>query len=185
MNKVDFLLHADELSAVITVLQNALTRRPNPRGEPWFDLQTARASCDEFFESLWQLEEACGTLSTDDLLQAAKGMSSGYHRFWRRPFPPGLEMGQPLFSSVLERPMRDLLRSLQSLMKDGSSDSLDNPLLTLDAEEEMNCFVCWLDGLPAHQRIAVQVPQNTQPSQKTGLVALAASFFLGWWLGQD
>jgi len=179
MNRVDFLLDADELTPVIMALQDALTRRPNPEGEPHFDLQTALDSCDEYFESVRELTETTGRLSTHDLLQAASGMSSGYRCFWERPFPRGLEMGQPLFSAVLERPMRDLLRTLQSLIEAESGDSLGEPLITLDAEEELNCFNSWLDGLAAHQRIGLR------PSQGCGLGSLAASFLLGWWFGRD
>jgi len=43
-----FLLDADELAPVIKALQNALIKRPNPEGEPHFDLQTAPDSCDEY-----------------------------------------------------------------------------------------------------------------------------------------
>jgi len=179
MNRVDFLLDADELTPVIRALQDALTRRPNPEGEPHFDLQTALDSCDEYFESVRELTETTGRLSTHDLLQAASGMSSGYRCFWERPFPRGLEMGQPLFSAVLERPMRDLLRTLQSLIEAESGDSLGEPLITLDAEEELNCFNSWLDGLAAPQRIGLR------PSQGCGLGSLAASFLLGWWFGRD
>jgi len=179
MNRVDFLLDADELTPVIMALQDALTRRPNPEGEPHFDLQTALDSCDEYFESVRELTETTGRLSTHDLLQAASGMSSGYRCFWERPFPRGLEMGQPLFSAVLERPMRDLLRTLQSLIEAESGDSLGEPLITLDAEEELNCFNSWLDGLAAPQRIGLR------PSQGCGLGSLAASFLLGWWFGRD
>jgi hypothetical protein len=39
---VDFLLDADSLAPVIKVLQDALTRRPNPEGEPNFDLHDCR-----------------------------------------------------------------------------------------------------------------------------------------------
>lgn len=88
MNRVDFLLDADELAPVIKALQDALTRRPNPEGEPHFDLQTALDSCDEYFESVRELTEATGKLSAHDLLEAANGMSSGYRCFWERPFPP-------------------------------------------------------------------------------------------------
>ena len=160
MNRVNFLLDADELAPVIKALQDALTRRPNPEGEPHFDLQTALDSCDEYFESIRELTEVTGKLSAHDLLEAANGMSSGYRCFWERPFPQGLEMGQPLFSAVLERPMRDLLRTLQSLTEAESEDYLGEPLITLDAEEELNCFNTWLG-------------------------ALAASFLLGWWFGRD
>lgn len=52
MNRVDFLLDADELAPVIKALQYALTRRPNPEGEPHFDLQSALDSCEEYFESI-------------------------------------------------------------------------------------------------------------------------------------
>jgi hypothetical protein len=88
-------------------------------------------------------------------------------------------MGQPLFSAVLERPMRDLLRTLQSLTEAESEDYLEEPLITLDAEEELNCFNTWLDGLASHQRIGLR------PSQGCGLGALTASFLLGWWFGRD
>lgn len=179
MNRVDFLLDADELAPVIKVLQDALTRRPNPEGEPHFDLQSAIDSCEEYFESIRELTDAAGKLSAYDLLQAATGMSSGYRCFWERPFPPGMEIGQPLFSAVLERPMRDLLRTLQSLTEVESQDYLGEPLITLDAEEELNCLNSWLDGLAAHQRIGLR------PSQGCGLGSLAASFLLGWWFGRD
>ena len=179
MNRVDFLLDADELAPVTKVLQDALTRRPNPEGEPHFDLQSAIDSCEEYFESIRELTDAAGKLSAYDLLQAATGMSSGYRCFWERPFPPGMEIGQPLFSAVLERPMRDLLRTLQSLTEVESQDYLEEPLITLDAEEELNCFNSWLDGLSAHQRIGLR------PSQGCGLGSLAASFLLGWWFGRD
>lgn len=179
MNRVDFLLDADELAPVIKALQDALTRRPNPEGEPHFELQPALDSCDKYFESVRELTEATGKLSAHDLLEAANGMSSGYRCFWERPFPQGLEMGQPLFSAVLERPMRDLLRTLQSLTEAESEDYLGEPLITLDAEEELNCFNTWLDGLAPHQRIGLR------PSQGCGLGALAASFLLGWWFGRD
>jgi len=179
MNRVDFLLDADELVPVIKVLKEALITRPNPEGEPHFDLQTALDSCDEYFVSVRVLTEATGKLSVHDLLEAANGMSSGYRCFWERPFPQGLEMGQPLFSVVLERPMRDLLRTLRSLTEAESEGYLGEPLITLDAEEELNCFNSWLDGLAAHKRIGLR------PSQGYGLGSLAASFLLGWWFGRD
>ena len=62
MNWVDYLLDADELAPVIKVLQEALITRPNPEGEPHFDLQTALDSCDEYFESVRELTEAAGKL---------------------------------------------------------------------------------------------------------------------------
>lgn len=179
MNRVDFLLDTDELAPVIGALQDALTRRPNPEDEPHFDLQTALDSCEEYFESVRELTETTGNLSAQELLEAANGMSSGYHSFWERPFPPGLEIGQPLFSAVLERPMRDLLRTLRSLAEAEREDTLGELLITLDAEEELNCFNSWLDGLEAHQRIGLR------PSQGCGLGSLAASFLLGWWFGRD
>ncbi|NLT68327.1 MAG: hypothetical protein GXX84_17130 [Acidobacteria bacterium] len=103
MNRVDFLLDADELSLVIKALQDALTRRPNPEGEPHFELQTALDSFDEYFESVRKLTEAIGKLSA-----------------------------------------HDLLRMLQSLTEAESEDYLGEPLITLDAEEELNCFNTWL-----------------------------------------
>jgi len=57
MNRVDFLLDADELAPVIGALQDALTRRPNPEGEPHFDLQSALDSCEEYFESVRELTD--------------------------------------------------------------------------------------------------------------------------------
>ncbi len=180
MNKVDFFLDADELTPVIGAIQDALTRRPNPEGEPHFDLQSALDSCDEYFESVRELTEATGKLSVHNLLETANGMSSGYRCFWERPFPQGLEMGQPLFSAVLERPMRDLLRTLQSLVGSESEDSLGATLVTLDAEEELTCFSTWLDGLAPHQRIGLHPSPGC-----CGLGALAASFLLGWWFGRD
>jgi hypothetical protein len=75
--------------------------------------------------------------------------------------------------------MRDLLRTLQSLTEAESEDYLGEPLITLDAEEELNCFNTWLDGLASHQRIGLR------PSQGCGLGALTASFLLGWWFGRD
>lgn len=68
MNRVDFLLDADELAPVIKALQDVLTRRPNPEGEPHFDLQTTLDSCDEYFESVRELTEATDKLSAHDLL---------------------------------------------------------------------------------------------------------------------
>lgn len=50
MNRVDFLLDADELAPVIKALQKALITHPNPEGKPHFDLQTALDSCDEYVE---------------------------------------------------------------------------------------------------------------------------------------
>lgn len=179
MNRVDFLLDADGLAPVIKVLQDALTKRPNPEGEPHFDLETALESCDEYSHSIRDLTETAGELSAHDLLRAANGMSSGYRCLWERPFPPGLETGQPLFSAVLERPMRDLLRTLQSLTAAESEDYLGEPLITLDAKEELNCFNTWLDGLKSHRRLGLR------PSQGCRFGALATSFLLGWWFGQD
>lgn len=54
-----------------------MTRRPNPEGEPHFDLQIVLDSCDEYFESARELTEATGKLQVHDLLEAAYGMSWG------------------------------------------------------------------------------------------------------------
>lgn len=56
INRVGFLLDADELVPVVKVLQHALTGRPNPEGSPHFDLQTALESCDEYFQAHLQRE---------------------------------------------------------------------------------------------------------------------------------
>ncbi len=89
----------------------------------------------------------------------------------------GLEMGQPLFAAVLEPPMRDLLAMLQFLTSATNRDSLDDPFIILDAEEELHCFNAWFDSLPDYQRTGVV------PSLEVGAGALAVSFLLGWWLG--
>lgn len=86
-------------------------------------------------------------------------------------------MGQPLFSAVLERPMRDLLRTLKSLAADDGNMSLIKHQLNLDAEDEMRCFKSWLDSLPSYQKSGLETTQNF------GLGSLAASFLLGWWFG--
>lgn len=104
MNRVDFLLDADELAPVIKALQDALTRRPNPEGEPHFDLQTALDSCDEYFESVRELTEATGKLSAHDLLEAANGMSSGYRCFWERHSPKAWKWVSPCFRPFLNGP---------------------------------------------------------------------------------
>jgi hypothetical protein len=75
--------------------------------------------------------------------------------------------------------MRDLLRTLQSFIEAENEDYLGEPVITLDAEEELNCFNTWHDGLASHQRIGLR------PSQRRGLGAVAASFLFGWWFGRD
>jgi hypothetical protein len=61
-------------------------------------------------------------------------LADSYHELWRRPFPPGLEMGQILLSAVFERPMRDYLDALSIYATTNSSlggcvyrQSIENP----------------------------------------------------------
>ena len=156
-----------------------MTRRPAPEGDPHFDLQSALESSEEYFERVQALMDSAGTLSGHDLLQAATGMSSGYCSFWERPFPQGLEVGQPLFSAVLERPMRNLLGVLQSLGEAESESYPGKPVFNLDAEEELEYFHAWLEDLPSYQRSGIL------SSQGAGLGTLATFLLLGWWIGQD
>lgn len=47
--------------------------------------------------------------------------------------------------------MRDLLRTLQHLTAAESEDYLGEPLIALDAEEDLNCFNTWLASHPIRE----------------------------------
>lgn len=178
-DRVRFLIDADELALAVKTLSEALTMRPNPEGAAHSDLNRAVKSCSEYFDGMSALTEEGGEFKGRDLIQATGKISSGYHNLWRRPFPPGMEIGQALFSAVLERPMRDLLRELQSCADPEIQASPEKSPLELDAKVELNIFTFWLDGLAERDRVGLRSAWNI------GYAPLAASFLLGWWIGND
>ncbi len=180
MNKTNFLLDADELLPIIDILRDGLLQRPMPEGTPHRDLKAALKSAESFFKSTSKITKTRRNLSARDLQKTAQGMVEGYHCLWQRPFPYGLEAGQTLASAVLERPIRDMLRSLQRIVEQSERDNLPaEPLIHLDAEEEMAHFNNWHARLPQYQRMKVA------PQRKYDTVSLATAFLLGWWIGMD
>lgn len=177
MNHVNFNFSTDDLDEIIEILEKGLALRPEPAGRPFYDLETAMAAANDYFQKLRDVDNCRGRLSGSDLLDLATGMIEGYHRLWESPFPKGLEAGQILFSAILERPMRDLLRGLTAL-RAGEFTGHEPPLL-LDAQDEVLYFTDWADSLPSRQGRAVTRKQNF------GYGSLAASFLLGWWFGSE
>ena len=173
----ELTLSVDELPPVVQVLKDALVRRPIPDGVPCYDLRTALDCCDEYFCGIRAISEADANFSSDDLLDAVESMAAGYHSLWACRFPLGLEVGQPLFSAVLERPMRDLVRVLEPCQAE-DGDDFPFEMVTLDAEDELKCFNSWHDSLQSYQQL------QKQPGSGCDFSDLAISFLLGWWLGR-
>lgn len=177
-SKVSYELNTDELKPVIEMVQQALLMRPNPTGVAYEHLQAGLNEGGVYFDGLLALTQVLGRGSTQDLQRSVEKMAEDYHRFWARPFAPGLAVAQPLFSAVLERPMRDLLHALVPMMAYENTDHLPDGCIVLDAQDELGCFTGWLDTIPAYQRAGI-------PSVRPYNLGryMVASFLLGWWFG--
>ncbi|MDO4683546.1 MAG: hypothetical protein Q4B17_12290 [Lautropia sp.] len=185
MNTVNFSLDPEELRPIIELLQDTLLNRPElDEYDPYDDVDEAIDSASPFFDAFQNLIALPVTgLDTQVLMDTVMGIRDGYQTFWQRPFPDGLEAGQPLFSAVMERPMREMLRFLTQLSRSANNgDAGDSTLqLFLDAEEEMACFQAWREEQEEKQTRHY----SSSVSKGTGLGSLALAFGLGWLLGND
>ncbi|MGE4579235.1 MAG: hypothetical protein AB7F21_06815 [Desulfuromonadales bacterium] len=187
MSRIDFDCDSEKLDEVIEILKNGLALRPTPAGLPYDNLEAAMTATDDYFEKLQEIGEGRSGFEGDDLLDLATGMVAAYHRLWESPFPSGLEAGQALFSAILERPLRDLLRGLMAV-REGETAGHE-PLLLLDSKEEVAYFIDWVRSQPAYPAgIGRLQPRRSTPvtgKQNFGYGSLAASFLLGWWFGNE
>lgn len=187
------------LNAIAADLRRAFVDRPVPSGSPREDVfDTAHEFADFLCACLRPIAEASNDLFDRLLPQdvdessinagvvklhlALAELVNNYHKLWRRPFPPGMEMGQILLSAVFERLMRDYLDALEdvldSMERAGVSEA-EKPQITLEmrADEELARLQAWLEQTALAQR------RDLVRSKGVGLGALAAAFGLGWLLG--
>lgn len=165
------------LGNAITLLRNAFIDRPVPAGNPFDDLDGPRELLDHFCEAVRLVVIVSGN-SGGQFIEALQRAVEIYHNLWRRPFPEGLERGQALFGAVMEKPLRILLRHLEGVPeRETAADDLPDEVV-LEADEEIERVVEWLDGLPVtgiHRTLA----------RPFGFGSLAVSFLLGWWVGGE
>ena len=175
MYRKTFTLDRDALIPIIDLLQDALLHRPEmDEHDPYDDVDEALENASPFFEGFQDLiamqDEG---LDEQVMMKTAMAMTEGYQAYWERPFPPGLEAGQPLFSAVMEKPMRDLIRFLKAIAS-GSEKTVANdlfsPQLVLDPEEEMIRFQDWRE----------EQEEKRSASGGFGLGSLVLAFGLGW-----
>lgn len=162
----------DDLQPIIDILDDALLNRPEPIGEPHFDIDSAIFSAYDYSYALEELSNEDKELDSWDFEHLIQNMANGYKEFWERPFPEGQEVGQILFSAILEKPMRDLLRNLRKILREEGFDN-SKPLICLDADKEVEAFNLWLESLDNDR--------NERNSSNCGLVLGAVLF--GYWLG--
>jgi len=187
------------LTDVVASFRRAFIERPFPEGEPRSDVFIAAEEfLDLLGESIPPLVRASNDLfdrllpqgvggkelnaGIDALRQAAAKLVDVYHDLWRRPFPPGLEMGQILLANVFERLLRDYLRALEQTLSSLEKSSIGEPsqaemMVTLEIDEEAARLNDWLE------RTAVMQRRELVSAKGFGLGALAVSFALGWLFG--
>ncbi|MBP6940691.1 MAG: hypothetical protein KBB65_02865 [Syntrophorhabdaceae bacterium] len=162
---------AEELRPIDVMLREVLMYYPSPEGRP---LEGISALIDEMngilkknFEAL---TSATVDLTTEVLLKGHApretvkeavarieepllNMLASYHDFWKRPFPPGQEDGQALFTNILRKPVEEYLKQLENVLS-----FIDNPGETpgkydagiidlksvFDIGGEVNAFHEWL-----------------------------------------
>lgn len=194
---------ARELKPVLAKLRDGFVKRPAPAGLPYTDIEQA-------LSDNWERLSNCPGAMTASVNNMGKVVSqadatdyaisqvvgkvgkevdeliSAYHDMWCRPFPDGLEKGQILISAVFERMLRTLLDSFEQIVmvvqepreavvRYGTSTI--NLATVFQADEEIAEFNSWLNSIRSEQ-VRLSVPS-------AGLGTLAASFFLGWWIGRD
>ncbi|MDP8174799.1 hypothetical protein [Phocoenobacter skyensis] len=176
---VMFNLNTDDLPPIIDVLKDALFNRPEPDYFYYDNLDSAIVSAIDYAEAIDKCRYATGTLYAADLLEIAEKMASGYTSLWKHSFPKGLEQGQALFSQILEKPMRQLLRNLELLVDPNNTTKLTSPLITLEAEREVDYFNNWRESIEYDYD-----DEDSTKSHNFSSLLLAAGLF-GLWLGGD
>lgn len=170
-----FNLDFGDLEPVIEILEDALLNRAEPSGIAYYDVDSAIASASEYSSAIEDLSDPSVELDAWDFQHIVEKMAQGYKDFWEQPFPAGLEEGQFLFSAILEKPMKELLRNLKYILKEKDFDN-NRPLISIDAEKEVNAFNKWLESISK---------RSSKTKYNSGLDfewVLAAGLF-GYWLG--
>lgn len=168
-----FHLDFDDLPPIIDILEEGLLNKPEPEGFSHYDLDSAIYSAHAFDEAIEELSKTEIAMDSWDFQRLVEQMVEGYHALWAQPFPEGLEEGQYLFSAMLEKVLKELLKNLKSIVRDRYYDDT-KPLVYLDAEKEVEVFNHWLENRKEHSSVA-------NKSTNWSLV-LAAGLF-GYWLG--
>jgi hypothetical protein len=162
---------AEELRPLDIMLREVLMYYPSPEGRP---LEGISALIDEMNGILKQnfeaLASATDNLTTEVLLkrhapretvrqavalieEPLLNMLTSYHDFWKRPFPPGLEEGQILFTDILRKPVEEYLKQLENVLSvidspeeaPGKYDAGIIELKTVfNIRDEVNAFHEWL-----------------------------------------
>lgn len=165
------------LEKAIDLLRDAFIDRPVPAGDPFDDLDGPRELLDRFCEAVRLIADASDS-SGEQFVEALRKAVEVYHDLWSRPFPQGLERGQPLFGAVMEKPLRILLRHLErAFERESATDELPDEVV-LEADEEIERVTEWLDELPV-------AGLRRMPARPFGFGSLAVSFLLGWWMGGE
>lgn len=170
-----FNLDFDDLKPIIEILEEALLNKIEPSGIAHYDVDSAISSAHQYSHAIDELSNPSVELDAWDFQHIVEKMAQGYKDFWEQPFPAGLEEGQFLFSAILEKPMRDLLKNLKAILKE--RDFANNrPLISLDAEKEVDAFNNWLRGISNRET------KSNYGSSLDFEWILAAGLF-GYWLG--
>lgn len=186
---VSCLITEEVLQETISKLYNAFVDCPTADGKPYDDLESAMKSLEDFIAVTQKMAQAVGSVD-ESFLENIDLLVSAYHEFWRRPFPVGFESGQKVSSAIMERALRNMLKTFEGLTQDNCN--ANNPIeIDLIPIAEAERFNDWAEGLPAvsdmdsNGNTPIRVMHQPPPPSSYGMGSLIASFLLGWWIGSD
>lgn len=168
-----FHLDVEDLQPIIDIIEDGFFNKPEPSGVAHYDLDSAIYSAHAYGEAIEELADPDVIMDAWDFRRLVEQLIEGYHALWERPFPNGLEEGQYLFSAMMEKPLKVLLKNLKSILKNQDYDD-SKPLIYVDAEREADAFNHWLEQKRRN-------PNFLHKSMDWSLVIAAGLF--GYWLG--
>lgn len=197
---------SQELKPIIKEIQKAFINRPLPEGLPvqdislsvtvWISpleriLKDITSDLNKLGQLMMSGNEAVSPLDIriymKSIRQSIEKVIAIFHDVWKRPFSAGLADGQPFFSAVPERILRECLTLFEQIV-----DIVENPddvmkkygsyMVNLNVtfgDEEINRLNDWLKAKTAHNY------ETVRKGMRNSIWTLAAAFLFGYWMGDD
>jgi len=193
---------ADKLEKVVGQAAREMMNRPVSEWARWSDItEVVEKVCDYFKDNIERLTDATNQLTervlskedvADNTIQNSVqsitiplfNLVSLYHFIWSRPFPLGMERGQPLLAAMVERVVRDFcdmiddvilaIRNPEKAVRDHGSTTI-RMNLDFKIDEEGRRFNEWLNSSVA----AIQTKKRN--SIRNILTAAFAGFLIHKW----